>query len=414
MRPASNLSRPKVFGSTGGGVDPGRRQPIRPCRPVERQDEVSGANALRSKVQTINREFVEPSVVTAGRFQAEEPFGIPDISRQSAREAVVHAVRMSRTGGPEVLEWVEVPDPKPGDGQALVAVEAVGVNFLEIYRRTGLYQIPLPAVPGSELAGTVLAVGPGAGGIAVGDRVATVDAPGAYAEQAVVPVDRLVPIPDPVSCEDAAAAMVQGMTAQYLVTDTFLLEPGQRCLVHAAAGGVGLLLVQLAHQVGAEVFATVGSSAKAELARSAGADHVIVPAEQEFVAAVEAIAGPRPLDVVYDGVGKDTFAGGLSLLRRRGMMVTFGNASGAVDPISPLVLMSNGSLFLTRPLLFDYIASSSDLHARAEDVLSRIADGTLAMRIGARYPLAQAAQAHSLLESRQSTGKIILGVARDS
>ena len=320
----------------------------------------------------------------------------------------MHAIEVTRTGGPEVLEWSELPDPQPGPGEALVAVEATGVNFLEVYRRSGLYQVPLPAIPGSELAGTVLAVGEGVTGVAVGDRVATSDASGAYAELAVVPVDRLVAVPASVTAEAATAAMVQGMTAQYLLTDTFRLLPGHRCLVHAAAGGVGLFLVQMAHQIGAEVFATVGSPGKAELARSAGADHVIVTAEQDFVAAVEHIAGQRPLDVVYDGVGKVTFAGGLALLRRRGMMVSFGNASGAVDPISPLQLSANGSLFLTRPLLFDYIHTSQELQARARDVLSRIAAGTLTVRVGARFPLADAAAAHRLLESRQSTGKIVL------
>jgi NADPH2:quinone reductase len=320
----------------------------------------------------------------------------------------VHAVRVSRTGGPEVLQLEEVPDPAPGPGEVLVAVAAAGVNFIDVYRRTGLYPVPLPAVPGSELAGRVVAVGEGVTGTAPGDVVATVDAAGAYAQLAVVPQGRLVPVPDGVPAEQAAAVLLQGLTAHYLVTDTFPLRAGHRCLVHAAAGGVGLLLVQLAAALGAEVFATVGSPAKAPLARDAGAHHVIVTSEQDFRPAIEALAGPRSLDVVYDGVGRDTFTGGLDLLRPRGMMVTFGNASGPVDPLSPLELSRRGSLFLTRPTLGDYVATTPELRSRAGDLLGRVAAGTLAVRIGARYDLGAAADAHRLLESRGSTGKILV------
>jgi NADPH2:quinone reductase len=320
----------------------------------------------------------------------------------------VHAIQVTSFGGPEVLVWTSLPDPEPGPGQVVVQVAAAGINFIDVYRRTGLYQVPLPSIPGAELAGTVVKVGPGVSDVAVGDRVATSDAAGGYTELALVDADRLVPIPAAVSDEQAAAVLLQGVTAQYLVTDTFPLTAGQRCLVHAAAGGVGPLLVQLAKTLGAEVFATVGSAGKAETARAAGADHVIVTAEQDFVAAVQAIAGPRPLDVVYDGVGKDTFAGGLALLRRRGTMVTFGNASGPVEPISPLVLAINGSLFLTRPMLNDYTATAAELRARAADVLDRVGTGTLQVRVGARFPLAEAEAAHRLLESRKSTGKIVL------
>ena len=320
----------------------------------------------------------------------------------------MHAVQVARTGGPEVLEATQVADPVPGDGELLVAVAAAGVNFIDVYRRTGLYPVPLPSVPGSELAGRVLAVGAGVTDVVPGDLVASSDAAGAYAELAVVPAARAVRVPDGVTAEQAAAVLLQGLTAQYLVTDTFPLRSGQRCLVHAAAGGVGLLLVQLARSLGAEVFATVGSPAKADLARAAGAHHVVVTSEQDFRAAVEALAGPRSVDVVYDGVGRDTFTGGLDLLRPRGMMVTFGNASGPVDPISPLELSRRGSLFLTRPTLGDYVATPAELRARAADVLGRVAAGTLDVRIGARFPLARAADAHRLLESRGSTGKIVL------
>lgn len=320
----------------------------------------------------------------------------------------MRAIWVQRTGGPEVLEPAEVADPQLGDDELLIDVTAAGVNFIDVYRRTGLYPSPLPGIPGTELAGTVLAVGPGVDGFSPGDRVATTDAKGAYAERAVVPAGRAVVVPDTVSADVAAAVMLQGMTAHYLVTDTFPLQAGQCCVIHAAAGGVGLLLVQLAHRIGAEVFATVGSQAKADAARAAGADHVIVTSEQDFGAAIEAIAGPRAVDVVYDGVGRDTFARGLDVLRRRGMMVTFGNASGPVEPVSPLMLLTAGSLFLTRPTLADYIASTKDLRARAGAVLGLVADGSLDVRIGTCLPLAEAAEAHRRLEARETSGKVVL------
>ena len=320
----------------------------------------------------------------------------------------MHAIQVTRTGGPEVLEAVETADPVAGDGELLVAVAAAGVNFIDVYRRSGLYPVPLPAVPGSELAGRVVAVGSGVTDVAVGDLIASADARGAYAELAVVPAARAVVVPDGVTPEQAAGVLLQGLTAQYLVTDTFPLRAGHRCVVHAAAGGVGLLLVQLAREIGAEVYATVGSPAKAELARAAGAHHVVVTSQQDFRSAVEELVGPRSIDVVYDGVGRDTFVGGLDLLRPRGMMVTFGNASGPVDPISPLELSRRGSLFLTRPTLGDYVATTAELRSRAADVLGRVSAGSLDVRIGARHPLNQAAEAHRLLESRGSTGKILL------
>jgi len=306
------------------------------------------------------------------------------------------------------MEWAELPDPIPRDGELLVAVEAAGVNFIDVYRRSGLYPVPMPSIPGMEAAGRVLAVGPGVQGFSPGDRVATAQANGTYAELAVVPARYAVPVPDGVTSEQAAGVLLQGLTAHYLVTDTFPLRAGQRCVVHAAAGGVGLLLVQLAHRIGAEVIGTVGSPAKADLARKAGADHIIVTSEQEWGAAVEAVAGPNAVDVVYDGVGRDTFARDLDVLRRRGYLVSFGNASGPVDPIAPLTLSQHGSLFLTRPALAHYVATVDELRARAAAVLDLVANGTLQVHLGARLPIRNAAEAHRLLESRRTSGKVLL------
>jgi NADPH2:quinone reductase len=318
------------------------------------------------------------------------------------------AVQVKATGGPDVLEPVELADPDPEPGEVVVSVAAAGVNFIDVYRRQGLYPVQLPSVPGVEIAGTVVSVGAGVRDFAAGDVVASADVDGGYAERVAVHQDRVVHVPEGVSAEQAAAVLLQGMTAHYLVKDTFPLSAGQRCLLHAAAGGVGLLLVQLAKQIGAEVFATAGTAEKAELAKAAGADHVIVTADEDFVAAVERIAGPRAIDVVYDGVGKQTFAGGLELLHRRGTMVTFGNASGPPDPISPLTLMAKGSLYLTRPTLADYVAEVDELRRRSHDLFALVAAGRLDVRIGARIPLAAAASAHRLLEGRATTGKVVL------
>lgn len=320
----------------------------------------------------------------------------------------MHAVRVNRPGGPEVMEWVDVPDPVPSDGELLVEVEAAGVNFIDVYRRSGLYPVPMPAIPGMEMAGKVVATGPGAEGFSPGDRVATAEAAGTYAERVVVPARHAVPLPDGVTSEQAAAVLLQGLTAHYLVTDTFPLRSGQRCVVHAAAGGVGLLLVQLAHRIGAEVFGTVGSPEKVVLARDAGADHVIVTSEQEWASAVESVAGPHAVDVVYDGVGRDTFARGLDVLRPRGYMVSFGNASGPVDPVAPLTLSQKGSLFLTRPTLAHYVATVEELRARAAAVFDLVASGALDVHVGTRLPLRDAAEAHRLLESRRTSGKVLL------
>ncbi len=320
----------------------------------------------------------------------------------------MRGVQISEVGGAEVLELVDIPRPQPGSGRVVVEVEAAGVNFVDTYHRSGLYPTKLPMVPGLEGAGRVVEVGPGVETVDVGHRVAWADGSSSYAEFASVPSERVVLVPEGVPTDVAAAVMLQGITAHYLATATFPLQAGHRCLVHAGAGGVGRLLIQIAKRLGAEVFTTVGSPEKAALAESAGADHVILYREIPFTEAVESIAGDRPLDVVFDGVGESTFSDGLTLLKRRGTMVTFGNASGPVAPMSPLELSRNGSLFLTRPTMIDYIAEEWELHQRTDDLMSWIADGTLDVHIGARYPLEEAARAHRALEERLTTGKVLL------
>lgn len=320
----------------------------------------------------------------------------------------MRAIQVSRPGGPEVLDWVEVPDLEPGDGDVVVETAAAGVNFIDTYHRSGLYPMPLPFTPGMEGAGRVGAVGAACRTFAVGDTVAWSGVGGSYAEQVRVPEARAVAVPPGVDPQLAAAAMLQGLTAHYLVTDTFPLRAGQRCVVHAAAGGVGLVLVQLAHHLGAEVVATVGSAGKVDLARQAGADHVVVTADGDFADAIEAIVGRRAIDVVYDGVGKAVFERSLDLLRPRGMMVTFGNASGPVDPVTPLRLMQGGSLFLTRPNLADYTATRDELDRRCTDLFRWIADGVVRVTVGGRFPLRDAAGAHRALESRSTVGKLLL------
>ncbi|HSJ28852.1 MAG TPA: quinone oxidoreductase [Acidimicrobiia bacterium] len=318
------------------------------------------------------------------------------------------AIRVSSTGGPEVLEWADVTDPVAGHDSVVVEVEAAGVNFIDTYQRGGLYPMDLPFVPGLEGAGTIVEVGVDVAGLSIGDRVAWCSSLGSYAEKVAVPAARLVTVPDGVDTATAAAVMLQGLTAHYLASDTFPLAPGDRCLVHAGAGGVGLLLTQIAKRRGAEVFATVGSEDKAELARGAGADHVILYRTRDFGDAVEEIAGPRPLDVVYDGVGRAVFGRSLDLLRPRGMLVQFGNASGPVDPVSPLQLMRSGSLFLTRPTLGDYTADRDELVGRTDDLFGWVRSGELDVRIGATFPLERAAEAHRALEARRTTGKVLL------
>ncbi len=318
------------------------------------------------------------------------------------------AIRVTHHGGPEVMEWIEVDDPVTGPTDLVVDLAAAGLNFIDVYQRSGLYPMTLPFTPGSEGAGVVRSVGSDVTGFQVGDTVAWTSVLGSYAEQVVVPAAAAVAVPAGIGPDIAAAVMLQGITAHYLALDTFPLNPGDRCLIHAGAGGVGLLLIQIAKQRGAEVFSTVGTAAKAELATQAGADHVIVYDGADFGAEVEAIAGPRPLDVVYDGVGAAVFTRSMGLLRRRGMMVTFGNASGPVEPIAPLDLSRGGSLYLTRPTIADYLATRDELERRAGDLFSWIADGSLTVRIGARLPLAEAADAHRRLEGRTTTGKTLL------
>ena len=298
-------------------------------------------------------------------------------------------------------------EPAPGPGEAVVEVSAAGLNFIDTYHRSGLYPVELPFTPGLEAAGAVSAVGPGVYELAEGDRVAFCTTIGAYAEKTAAPADRLVPVPDDISPDLAAAVMLQGLTAHYLATSTYPLEEGAACLIHAGAGGVGLLLIQMAKRLGATVYTTVGTDEKARLAAGAGADHVIVYTREDFAERVREIGGERPLDVVYDGVGKATVAAGFGLLRPRGVMAAFGNASGAVDPIDPLVLSSHGSLFFTRPTLFDHAADRAELLGRAGQVFDWMRDG-LEVRIGARYPLEEAAEAHRALEGRKTSGKVLI------
>ena len=318
------------------------------------------------------------------------------------------AIRFAATGGPEVLVFEDLPRPVPSDGEALVKVEYAGVNFIDTYRRSGAYKVQLPAIPGGEGAGIVEAVGANVPDLAVGDRVAFTDSPGSYAEFTIVKAERLVPIPDSVSTRVAAAVMLQGMTAHYLACTTYPLKAGDRCLIHAAAGGVGLLLVQLAKRCGAFVIGTAGSDEKADLARKAGADEVIIYTRDDFVAGVMEITKGEGVHVVYDSVGQSTFLKGLDVLAKRGTIVLFGQSSGPVAPIDPQVLNAKGSLYLTRPTLVHYAATRSELLQRAGDIFEWIASGELDVRIGAEFTLSEAAEAHRALEGRRTTGKVLL------
>ena len=318
------------------------------------------------------------------------------------------AIRVHEPGGPEVLQYEDVPDPRPQAGEAVVRVEAAGVNFIDVYNRTGLYKEPLPFTLGREGAGTVLSVANDVREVAPGDRVAWAGVAGSYAEQAAIPVARLVKLPDGVTTREGAATMLQGMTAQYLACSTYPLKPGDACLVHAGAGGVGLLLTQIARMRGARVFTTVSTAEKARLSREAGANEVIDYTTQDFEAEVRRLTGGKGVQVVYDSVGKTTFEKGLACLALRGMMVLFGQASGPVGPFDPQVLSQRGSLYLTRPTLFQYIVTREELLARAGDVLGWIGEGRLKLRIEHEFPLAEAASAHRDLEGRRTTGKILL------
>jgi NADPH:quinone reductase len=320
----------------------------------------------------------------------------------------VKAVRVHSTGGPEVLIYEEVPPPTPGAGQVLVRIQAIGVNFIEVYQRTGLYPVKVPFVPGSEAAGVVDRVGEGVTGIKPGQRVASQGFAGAYAEYALAPAERLVVLPDGVSERLGAAVLLQGLTAHYLAHSTYRLSSGDTCLVHAAAGGTGLLLCQMARRAGARVIGTVSTEEKASLARAAGAHDVILYTSQDFVAETRRLTGGAGVQVVYDSVGKTTFMGSLDCLARRGMMVLFGQSSGPVDPIDPQLLNQKGSLFLTRPTVAHYVASRAELLERANAILGWVANESLQVRIEREFPLAAAAEAHRELESRRTTGKLLL------
>jgi NADPH2:quinone reductase len=320
------------------------------------------------------------------------------------------AIQIKQTGGPEVMELVDLPVPQPKSNEAVVKIQAAGVNFIDVYNREGRYKAALPLVLGQEAAGVVSAVGSDVhkDAVVVGDRVAYTSVLGSYAEYAAVPADRLVKVPAGVGERDAAAAMLQGLTAHYLSHDTYPLKKGETALIHAAAGGVGLLLVQMAHNLGARVIATVSTEEKAKLARAAGADEVILYTQADFEAETKRLMGGKGVDVVYDSVGKTTFDKGLNLLRPRGMMVLFGASSGTVAPIDPMVLTQKGSIFVTRPSLVNYIATAQELQQRAGAVFGMIGDGKLKLRIEHLYPLAQAQQAHRDLEGRKTTGKLLL------
>ena len=320
------------------------------------------------------------------------------------------ALRLDGHGGPEALQAVEIDVPDPGPGEALIRHEAMGVNFIDCYQRSGLY--PLPAFPsglGLEGAGTVEAIGPGVEEFVPGDRVAYAGGPiGAYARLRTLPAHRLVPLPAQVSASTAAAMMLKGMTAEYLLRRTYAVQPGDAILIHAAAGGVGLVACQWAKHLGARVLGTVGSDAKAELARAHGCDHPIVYTRENFVARVRELTGGAGVAVVYDSVGRDTFEGSLDCLRPRGVLALFGQASGKVPAFDPAVLAAKGSLYLTRPTLFTYTASRADLLASAKALFDVVLPGIVRIRVTGQYPLAEAAQAHRDLESRRTTGSLIL------
>jgi NADPH2:quinone reductase len=318
------------------------------------------------------------------------------------------AIQVQKTGGPEVLTQVDLPVPKAKSNEAVVKIAASGVNFIDVYFREGRYPATLPFTDGQEAAGTVTEVGGDVKSVKVGDRVAYSNVMGTYAEYAAVPADRLVRVPDKITDQQAAAAMLQGMTAHYLINTTYPLKKGETALIHAAAGGVGLLLVQMAKNIGAHVIGTVGTEEKAKLAREAGADEVIVYATQDFEAETRRLTGGKGVHVVYDGVGKSTFEKGLNVLRPRGYMVLFGGASGPVPPFDPIVLSQKGSLFVTRPSLIHYVALREELEQRSGDVFAMIAAGKLKLRISQTYKVEEVQQAHRDLEGRKTTGKILL------
>lgn len=320
-----------------------------------------------------------------------------------------HAIRIHEFGGPEMMRWEEVQVPPPGPGEALIRQVAVGLNYIDVYQRTGLYKVPLPGSIGLEAEACVEAVGDGVTDLRVGQRVAYAGGPaGAYATRRTIPADRLVPVPDHIPEGQAAALMLQGMTAEYLLRRCYRVEPGDTILIHAAAGGVGLLVCQWAKHLGARVIGTVSSDEKAELARAHGCDHPIIYTRENFVERVRAITDGAMLPVVYDSIGKDTFPASLDALRPRGLWVTFGNASGPTGPIDPLLLSAKGSLYMTRPTLFGYTAKREELLASAAAVFAVVGSGAVKVSVNQTFPLAEAAAAHRALESRQTTGSTLL------
>ena len=319
-----------------------------------------------------------------------------------------HAIRIHENGGPELLKWeeVDVGDPRPG--QVKIRQEAVGLNFIDVYHRTGLYKQELPFTPGVEGAGVVEAVGPDVTTLEPGDRVAYAGPIGGYAEERLIDAGRLVKLPDSISSEQAAGMMLQGLTAHMLLRGVHRVQPGETILVHAAAGGVGLIMCQWAKALGATVIGTVGSDEKADLARAHGCDHPVVYTRQDFVAEVERITEGAKLPVVYDGVGRDTFMKSLDCLHRRGMMASFGNASGPVEPFPPTILAQKGSLFLTRPTMYDYVATREELETAAKDLFDMVASGKVKIEVKQSFALKDAAEAHRALEARKTSGSTVL------
>jgi NADPH2:quinone reductase len=320
----------------------------------------------------------------------------------------VKAIRVHTLGGPEVLQYEDVAEPLAKNGEAVVKVDAAGVNFIDIYQRMGVYKLPLPMTLGLEGSGTVVSTGPGVANVKVGDRVAWTSVQGAYAEYSAVPAERLVHVPAAVTTKQGAALMLQGITAHYLARSTYPLKPGDSCLVHAGAGGVGLLLTQVAKLLGARVLTTVSTSEKAALSREAGADQVVLYNDHDFEAAAKEFTAGKGMQVVYDSVGKTTVAKSINCLAIRGMLVLFGQSSGVVETIDPLQLSQKGSLFFTRPTLVHYISSAQELHQRASDLFTWIEQGKLRLRTEFEFPLRDAGAAHQALAGRKTTGKVLL------
>jgi NADPH2:quinone reductase len=327
---------------------------------------------------------------------------------RSNGETIVKAIRVHALGGPEVLQYEEVAEPLAKNGEAVVKVDAAGVNFIDIYQRMGVYKLPLPMTLGLEGSGTVVSIGSGVGSVKVGDRVAWTSVQGAYAEYSAVPAERLVHVPAAVTTKQGAALMLQGITAHYLARSTYPLKPGDSCLVHAGAGGVGLLLTQVAKLLGARVMTTVSTPDKAALSKQAGADQVVLYNDHDFEAAAKEFTAGKGMQVVYDSVGKTTVAKSINCLAIRGMLVLFGQSSGVVESIDPLLLSQKGSLFFTRPTLVHYIASAQELQQRASDLFTWIESGKLRLRTEFEFPLRDAGAAHQALAGRKTTGKVLL------